>query len=51
MKTILCLFLKTESRYKKKLTNTESCFHLHKIVDSIVSIVSDLIVSFLFPLP
>jgi len=25
--------LKTESRYKNKLT-TESCFHLHKILDS-----------------
>ena len=29
------LFLKTESRYKNKLT-TESCFHLHKILDSVV---------------
>ena len=28
------LFLKTESRYKNKLT-TESCFHLHKILDSV----------------
>jgi len=26
--------LKTESRYKNKLT-TESCFHLHKILDSV----------------
>ena len=33
----LCLFLKTESRYKNKLT-TESCFHLHKILDSVVLI-------------
>ena len=27
--------MKTESRYKNKLT-TESCFHLHKILDSVV---------------
>jgi len=27
--------LKTESRYKNKLT-TESCFHLHKILDSVL---------------
>lgn len=27
-------YLKTESRYKKKPT-TESCFHLHKILDSV----------------
>ena len=26
--------LKTESRYKNKLT-AESCFHLHKILDSV----------------
>ena len=26
--------MKTESRYKKKLT-AESCFHLHKILDSV----------------
>jgi len=26
--------LKTESRYKEKLI-TESCFHLHKILDSV----------------
>ena len=30
----LCLCLKTEFRYKNKLT-TESCFHLHKILDSV----------------
>ena len=29
--------MKTESRYKNKLT-TESCFHLHKILDSVVSV-------------
>ena len=28
------LIKKTESRYKNKLT-TESCFHLHKILDSV----------------
>ena len=28
------LFLKTESRYKNKLT-AESCFYLHKILDSV----------------
>ena len=28
------LMLKTESRYKKKLT-AESCFHLHKILDCV----------------
>ena len=28
--------MKTESRYKNKLT-TESCFHLHKILDSVES--------------
>lgn len=31
----LCLFLKTESRYKDKLI-AESCFHLHKILDSVL---------------
>ena len=31
--TNLCLCLKTESRYKNCLT-AESCFHLHKILDS-----------------
>jgi len=30
--------LKAESRYKKKLI-TESCFHLHKILDSVHKIV------------
>jgi len=29
--------MKTESRYKKKLT-TESCFYLHKILDSVKEI-------------
>ena len=29
------LIFETESRYKKKLT-TESCFHLHKILDSVL---------------
>ena len=27
--------MKTESRYKEKLI-TESCFHLHKILDSVI---------------
>ena len=30
--------MKAESRYKKKLI-TESCFHLHKILDSVLSLV------------
>ena len=37
----ICLCLETESRYKNKLT-TESCFHLHKILDSVIlSLLSD----------
>ena len=32
--------MKTESRYKKKLT-TESCFHLHKILDSVAETFED----------
>ena len=31
----LCLFLRTESKYKNKLT-TEFCFYLHKILDSVI---------------
>ncbi|MEQ3330827.1 hypothetical protein AAA215_20380, partial [Phocaeicola vulgatus] len=31
---------KTESRYKNKLT-AESCFHLHKILDSVIKTVPD----------
>ena len=31
------IILKTESKYKNKLT-AESCFHLHKILDSVVLI-------------
>ena len=30
------LIKKTESRYKNKLT-AESCFHLHKILDSVLA--------------
>ena len=48
----LCLCLKTESRYKKKPT-TESCFHLHKILDSFAerkfNIISGLIFINLIP--
>ena len=44
----LCLFLKTESKYKKKPT-TESCFHLHKILDSVTQeIMADIFISVAF---
>ena len=42
--------LKTESRYKNKLT-AESCFHLHKILDSVLeSVILDSICFHLHPL-
>ena len=43
--TNLCLFLKTESRYRK-IATTESCFHLHKILVSVLCLKITLVVIF-----